>query len=74
MKLTKKAKTHFTFVSKPNLDLPGLMVRNLFFRNVGAELKQLSWTKMQRPLLSMASKGPILLGASVWMQGQILSL
>ena len=28
MKLTKKAKTHFTFVSKADMDIPGLMVRN----------------------------------------------
>lgn len=45
MKLTKKAKTHFTFVSKPNLDLPSLMVRSFYFRNVSTELEQLSWTK-----------------------------
>lgn len=27
MKLTKKAKSHFTFVSKPHMEIPGLMVR-----------------------------------------------
>lgn len=28
MKLTKKAKAHFTFVSKADMDIPDLMVRN----------------------------------------------
>ena len=28
MKLTIKAKTHFTFVPKADMDIPGLMVRN----------------------------------------------
>lgn len=69
MKLTKMAKTHFTFVSKPNLDLPGLMVRNLCFRNVSAESEQLSLN-----VKTVVKPGPILLGASVWMQGEILSL
>lgn len=27
MKLSKKAKVHFTFVSKPDMDIPGLMVK-----------------------------------------------
>lgn len=29
MKLTKKAKVHFTFVSKPDMDIPGLMVKQI---------------------------------------------
>lgn len=29
MKMTKKAKIHFTFVSKPDMDIPGLMVRKI---------------------------------------------
>lgn len=40
MRPTKRAKTHFRFQSKPNLDLPGLMVRNLCFGRVSAELEQ----------------------------------
>lgn len=28
MRLTKKAKAHFTFVSKADMGIPGLMVRN----------------------------------------------
>lgn len=33
MRLTERAKIHFTFVSKPSMDIPGLMVRSHSFRN-----------------------------------------
>lgn len=41
LRLTKKARTHFTFVSKANLALLTLMVRILCFRNLSFELEQM---------------------------------
>lgn len=64
MKLTKKAKVHFAFVSKADMDIPGLMVRNHlsykhFYHVCCLMRKQLS-------TCINTWQGFVLLGATVW--------
>lgn len=71
LKLTKKAKAHFTFVSKADMDIPGLMVRNQKSLNIQPSNREINVVQAEETIIYLHSfkVGAVLLGTSVWLQG-----